>query len=163
MTVTRNFIKQKEQKSRHSPSIPKILDNGSDMINSTQISQNGAHMHTALMDHFRITFVYYNHEIITNIHIQKSKVQLLDLGSPILIHCSRQHFLSIKLDKSPCTLLYQQSTFYTTLKPATFCNLSMIQCKRSNEYYKIYACSPSLPTEKGKTFFHVNMYQIQII
>lgn len=44
------------EKHRHSPSIPKILDNGSDMINSNQISQNGAHMQAALMDHFKTTF-----------------------------------------------------------------------------------------------------------
>lgn len=60
MSAARNFIKYdmpwNNRKVRHSPSIPKILDNGSDMINSNQIRQNEAHMHTALMDHFRITF-----------------------------------------------------------------------------------------------------------
>lgn len=72
-------------------------------------------------------------------------------------------FLVLNQINLPAPSLYQPSTFYTTLKPTTFCNLSMIQCKRSNEYYKIYACSPSLPTEKGKMVFYVNMYQIQII
>lgn len=28
----------------------------------------------------------------------------MDLGNPISMHRSRQHFLRIKLDKSPCTL-----------------------------------------------------------
>lgn len=50
------FRPETAEKQTQSSPIPKILDNGSGMINSNQISQNRAHMHAALMDHFRITF-----------------------------------------------------------------------------------------------------------
>lgn len=60
MIAVRNLMKyillQNSRKADRVHPIPKTLNNGSGMINSNQISKNIAHMHTSLMDHFRIIF-----------------------------------------------------------------------------------------------------------